>query len=493
MKFNKWFSLILVSSALFLIVIDMTVLYTALPTITYELEATAFQKLWIVNAYPLVVAGLLPGLGTLGDKVGHKNMFLSGLVIFTLASVVAAFSPTSGTLIMARIILAIGAATMMPSTLAIIIQVFDDKKDRALALGIWSSIASAGAGLGPLIGGLLLTKFWWGSVFLINVPITILVIIVAFIQIPNIKGNKDKKWDITSSILIMIGLIGTVYAIKEVTKENPSIVLIILTLVIGLWSLKLFISRQKRLLNPLISLDIFKNKYFLSGVIAAFTSASILIGFEMILSQRLQLILNLTPLKAGLVLMSMAAAAFIGAIVQGSILTRFDSIKILIYNLIISLIGIVGFTAFLHNDLWIQILFLSIAGLGLGGAMTVASNAIMTNVDDDKAASVEEVSYELGGSIGIAALGGVFSFTYTYLMERSMSIAEIPAKAKGSFEETMIVAENSNGLLKSKLLELGTNAFDNAYLLILIITITIIAAIILLLWRILAETGKKIT
>ncbi|MCD8895302.1 MFS transporter [Mammaliicoccus sciuri] len=496
MKFNKWFSLILVSSALFLIVIDMTVLYTALPTITYELEATAFQKLWIVNAYPLVVAGLLPGLGTLGDKVGHKNMFLSGLVIFTLASVVAAFSPTSGTLIMARVILAIGAATMMPSTLAIIKQVFDDKKDRALALGIWSSIASAGAGLGPLIGGLLLTKFWWGSVFLINVPITILVIIVAFIQIPNIKGNKDKKWDITSSILIMIGLIGTVYAIKEVTKENPSIVLIILTLVIGLWSLKLFINRQKRLLNPLISLDIFKNKYFLSGVIAAFTSASILIGFEMILSQRLQLILNLTPLKAGLVLMSMAAAAFIGAIVQGSILTRFDSIKILIYNLIISLIGIVGFTAFLHNDLWIQILFLSIAGLGLGGAMTVASNAIMTNVDDDKAgmaASVEEVSYELGGSIGIAALGGVFSFTYTYLMERSMSIAEIPAKAKGSFEETMIVAENSNGLLKSKLLELGTNAFDHAYSLILIITITIIAAIILLLWRILAETGKKIT
>ncbi|UTI88029.1 MFS transporter [Mammaliicoccus sciuri] len=128
MKFNKWFSLILVSSALFLIVIDMTVLYTALPTITYELEASAFQKLWIVNAYPLVVAGLLPGLGTLGDKVGHKNMFLSGLVIFTLASVVAAFSPTSGTLIMARVILAIGAATMMPSTLAIIKQVFDDKK-----------------------------------------------------------------------------------------------------------------------------------------------------------------------------------------------------------------------------------------------------------------------------------------------------------------------------------------------------------------------------
>ncbi|WP_252572319.1 MFS transporter [Mammaliicoccus sciuri] len=182
MKFNKWFSLILVSSALFLIVIDMTVLYTALPTITYELEASAFQKLWIVNAYPLVVAGLLPGLGTLGDKVGHKNMFLSGLVIFTLASVVAAFSPTSGTLIMARVILAIGAATMMPSTLAIIKQVFDDKKDRALALGIWSSIASAGAGLGPLIGGLLLTKFWWGSVFLINVPITIIVIIIAYIN-----------------------------------------------------------------------------------------------------------------------------------------------------------------------------------------------------------------------------------------------------------------------------------------------------------------------
>ncbi len=153
MNIKKWIILCLVSSALFLIVIDMTVLYTALPLLTHDLEATATQKLWIVNAYALVVAGLLPGLGTLGDYVGYKKMFLLGLAIFGGASLLAASATTPTVLILARVLLAIGAATMMPSTLSIIKLTFKDYQERALALGIWSAITAAGAGLGPVIGG----------------------------------------------------------------------------------------------------------------------------------------------------------------------------------------------------------------------------------------------------------------------------------------------------------------------------------------------------
>ncbi|WP_345483447.1 MFS transporter [Shinella granuli] len=173
---KRWLVLAVVSSALFLIVIDMTVLYTALPKLTHALSATAAEKLWIVNAYPLVVAGFLPGLGTLGDRLGHKQMFMAGLIVFGLASLGAAFAPSPALLIAARVALAAGAAMMMPATLSLIRLTFTDEKERAFAIGIWAAVASGGAALGPVVGGLLLEYFWWGSVFLINVPVVLVAL-----------------------------------------------------------------------------------------------------------------------------------------------------------------------------------------------------------------------------------------------------------------------------------------------------------------------------
>ena len=176
---NRWLVLAIVSSALFLIIIDMTVLYTALPRLTHDLGATAAEKLWIVNAYPLVVAGLLPGAGLLSDRLGHKRLFLAGLPLFGLASLCAAFAPSAAALIAARAGLAVGAALMMPATLSIVRHVFQDERERALAIGIWASVASAGAALGPVVGGVLLEFFWWGSVFLINVPVVVVALLLA--------------------------------------------------------------------------------------------------------------------------------------------------------------------------------------------------------------------------------------------------------------------------------------------------------------------------
>ncbi len=168
---NRWLILAILTSTLFLIIIDMTVLYTALPSLTSALNATSSEKLWIVNAYPLVVAGLLPGAGMLSDRIGHKRLFMTGLPVFGVASLCAAYSPSADFLIASRIFLAIGAAMMMPATLAIVRHVFIDKRERALAIGIWAAVASAAAAFGPIIGGILLEYFWWGSVFLINLPV----------------------------------------------------------------------------------------------------------------------------------------------------------------------------------------------------------------------------------------------------------------------------------------------------------------------------------
>ena len=186
---SPWLVLAIVSSALFLIVIDMTVLYTALPTLTRDLEASATEKLWIVNAYSLVVAGLLPGAGALGDRYGHRRMFTIGLAIFGAASLAAGFAPTSATLITARAGLAVGAAAMMPATLSIIRHTFEDPDDRALAIGIWAAVASGGAALGPVIGGALLEHFHWGAVFLINLPVVLAALALTAAFVPQGQGH----------------------------------------------------------------------------------------------------------------------------------------------------------------------------------------------------------------------------------------------------------------------------------------------------------------
>lgn len=181
---RRWLVLGIVSIALLLIVVDMTVLYTALPRLTHELGVTASEKLWIVNVYGLVVSGLLLGMGTLGDRLGHKRLFMMGLVVFGVASLAAAYSPAAAPLIAARVLLAVGAAMMMPATLSIIRLTFAQERERAVAIGIWASVASGGAALGPVVGGVLLEHFWWGSVFLINVPIVLLALPLAWRLIP---------------------------------------------------------------------------------------------------------------------------------------------------------------------------------------------------------------------------------------------------------------------------------------------------------------------
>lgn len=191
--FKRWMILIIVSSALLLIVMDMTILYTAMPTLTHELGATASQKLWILNGYSLVMAGLLPAMGTLGDRLGYKRVFLIGLIIFSIASLTAAFAPNPYVLIAARVLLAVGASIMMPATMAIVRVTFTDPRELGLAIGIWGAVASGGAGLGPIVGGLLLQYFSWGSVFLINLPIAILAFALTILIVPKHEGNRSKN------------------------------------------------------------------------------------------------------------------------------------------------------------------------------------------------------------------------------------------------------------------------------------------------------------
>ena len=216
---TRWVFLGVISLGLFMIGVDNSILYTALPTLKTSLHTTSLEALWIINMYPLVLSGLLLGTGTLGDKIGHRRMFEIGLSIFGVAALVAAFAPNPEILIAARALFGIGAATMMPATLSLLRTTFTNVQERNTAIGIWGATATLGAASGPVIGGLLLEHFWWGSVFLINLPVVIIAVIGTTTIAPPNTPNPERQWDFLSSFWAMVAMMGLVMIIKEATHS----------------------------------------------------------------------------------------------------------------------------------------------------------------------------------------------------------------------------------------------------------------------------------
>ncbi|GAA1174368.1 MFS transporter [Nesterenkonia xinjiangensis] len=415
-RWQRWTVLVIVSSALLLITLDNTVLYTALPRLTEDLGASTSQSLWIINAYPLVIAGLLPGSGALGDRLGHKRLFQYGLVIFGVASLAAAFSLTPEALIAARAFLAVGAAAMMPATLALIRVSFPMEKERNLAIAVWASVSVVGMAIGPIVGGLLLERFWWGSVFLINVPIAVAGSLAIILAGPRNLTNPAKRWDGLSSAQVMIGLTAAVLAIKSLAEDGVDWLLVIGSALVAVVALTVFGRRQARLEEPLIDFTIFRNRAFAAGVAAAGASIFAIMGTQLASTQRFQLVEGYTPLQAGLLVSAIAVGALPMALIGGAILHRTGLLVLISGGLSVAALGAgVSVAGAAQDMLSVLVLGLLIMGVGLGGSISVASTAIMGNVPPRRAgmaASIEEVSYEFGGLVAVATLGSLLNFAY---------------------------------------------------------------------------------
>ncbi len=462
---RRWLVLAIVSVALLLIVIDMTVLYTALPRLTRDLAATASAKLWIVNIYALVVSGLLLGMGTLGDRLGHKRLFMAGLGLFGLASLCAACAPSASLLIAARALLGVGAAMMMPATLSLIRLGFADERERALAIGIWASVASGGAAFGPVLGGLLLEYFWWGSVFLINVPIVLLALPLAGWLIPAGGPTSRRPWDLAGSLQAMAGLVGTTYAIKEAGKQSPDWFLAALALCLGLAFLALFVRRQRRSSDPLLDFALLRHPAFACAVASALVAAAALIGMELVLSQRMQLVQGLSPLQAGLAVLPLPLAAFVAGPIAGHWLPRLGSARMLPAALLVSALGMGGYLLVHGMAGWPQVAALSVLGLGIGAAMATASSTIMQSAPADRAgmaASVEEVSYELGGALGVTVMGSLLSAVYSARLPLPAHTPWPPA-VRDSLDEALLAADRLPPRMAAQLTELAHTAFDAGF------------------------------
>ncbi|MDJ0105276.1 MFS transporter [Rhodococcus erythropolis] len=487
-KAQRWSLVATVSTGLLLVALDNSILYTALPTLTRELGASSAQGLWIINAYPLVMVGLLLGAGTLGDRIGHRRMFLIGMSIFGVASIVAGFAPGPEVLIVGRILLAVGAAAMMPATLALIRIAFVDERERNVAIAVWGSVSVIGSALGPILGGVLLEYFWWGTVFLINVPVVALALVAGILVAPANETDASKRWDLLSSVQIMVALVGLVAAIEEVVKVNRSLVVMTVALIAFLAGSWAFARRQRRLQYPLLDFAIFRNPAFVSGLIAAGFAMFAIGGIQLVTAQRFQLVAGFTPFEAGLLVSALVLGTLPTVLLGGMILHKVGLQPLIGGGLAVGTVGVIAMIIGFHVNIGWLIFGLFVTGAGLGAAMAVASIAIIGNVPVERAgmaSSLENVSYEFGNLTAVALLGSLIATVYTVTVQLP---AEAPEQASQSLTGALEVAEN-DGSAGTDLVQAAFSAFDNAYVAVLVVAAGILGVGAGVTWRLLRRYG----
>jgi len=425
---RKWAALGVLALALLLIAVDGTVLALALPALGRDLAPSPAEVLWIGDIYSFVLGGLLVTMGTLGDRIGRKKLLLIGASGFGAASLLAAFAPSAGWLIVARALLGVAGATIMPSTLSIIRNLFTDPAERTRAVAVWAATATAGAALGPLVGGVLLEHFWWGSVFIINLPVMAILLVFGWLWLPETRDPSPGPFDLVSALLSAVGVVPLVYAIKEVALAGPSWSALAAGAVgvLGLW---LFVRRQRSSAHPMIDVALFRKPAFSGAVGASMIAVFALTGLVFFLSQYFQNVLGYSPLEAGLRELPLGIAGLLVIAVIGPVLRLLGLGRSIALGLLVSAAGlaIVGFSA----EYGAIAVALVIVGAGVGLALTLTTDAVVSAVPADKAgaaSAVSETAYELGAALGIAVLGTVLSAwaatgTFTEAMQGTALVA----------------------------------------------------------------------
>ncbi|MGE6442822.1 MFS transporter [Pseudomonas bubulae] len=493
---NRWLVLMSVILAFMPIVLDYTILHVAVPSLTLALQATGTEILWIIDIYPLLMASLLIPMGTLADRVGHRRMLLAGLGIFCAGSVLAAFSPNVGSLIGARAFMAFGGAMVMPSVLAIIRQTFEDQSDQAVALGIWGAVASTGAAIGPLVGGALLEHFWWGSVFLINVPVMLLVIPLVIAYIPRRSVVGDGNWTIGQSLILILGVMASVYALKSGFKTNSSVFVTGACFVFGALMLVWFVRKQLHTTTPMLDLSLFSIPAVSTGIVMALVTMGALAGFELLLAQELQFVMGRTPLEAGIFMMPLMIAAAIGGPLAGVILKAIGLRWVASCSLLVSAASMVGLAQIHLGSGGVAVIVMLVAlGLSLSIGLTASSVAIMNSIPMEKAGSagaLEATSYDLGTGLGITVFGILLVSTYEKSIQLPDGIPSAMAEtAVRSIGETMIAAKTLGGIQGQQLAAAGQKAFSASHSMVLLTAAALVGALSLLVWFVLKHHKSK--
>lgn len=412
---RRWAALAVLSASLLVITMDMTILNIALPEMAADLHPSATQQLWIVDVYSLVLAGLLVSVAALADRWGRRRMLLLGYAVFAAASLAVLVADSAAEVIVIRALLGVGGAMIMPTTLSLIRVIFPDPAERATALSIWAAVSGLGAVIGPLVGGFLLEHFAWQSAFLVNVPLMLVGIVAGLLLLPESRVADPGRWDAFSAALSLIGMVALVWGIKEFGKAASfAVPQAWLALVVALVSLGWFARRCLHSSSPLLELRLFRSRQFSAGVIAALGAMFSMLAALLLIAQWMQLVEGASPIEAGVRLIPMAVAGALAAIAAPPLSRLIGSRAVLAAGLALAGIGLLYIGLANQVNLPAIIVALVLVGAGMG-ALAIASTMIMGGVAPEKAGNagaVEETSYELGGTLGIAILGSISAIVY---------------------------------------------------------------------------------
>ncbi|MFF9067695.1 MFS transporter [Streptomyces sp. NPDC014891] len=464
---NRWVVLVVLCVSLLVVALDSTILHVAIPSLTEDLRPSSTALLWIVDAYPLICASLLILFGTLGDRVGRRRVLLLGYALFGIASAVAALATEPSVLIGARVLLGVGGAMIMPATLSILRAVFPDRRERATAIGIWTAVAAIGAATGPVLGGFLVEHYWWGSVFLINIPLMALILPLGRRLLPESRGGADGPWDVLGALMAAAGVLGCVLGVKRAGAGEPLLAFPTAgPLLLGAGLLYLFVRRQRRRPHPLIDMRLFSRAAFTTSVGCIVLAMLALVGLQLIAVQYLQLVIGLSPLETGLRLLPLTFAAMAAGATGSYTLRRIGPRRMVGWGFVLTAAAVLLLTFMGQHDrpLLLTVGFV-LLGFGLQTTLFSAYESMLSEAPQRSAgaaASIGETSYQLGAGMGTALLGSVMNAAYAPGLAAIPGVpAEASRAAANSLGEAYQVAGRLGGEAGGALHQAARHAFVN--------------------------------
>jgi EmrB/QacA subfamily drug resistance transporter len=438
---RRWGTLAVLCLSLLVVGIDNTILNVALPTLVEDLGATASQQQWMVDIYVLVFASLLLTGGMLADRYGRRGALQVGLTVFGLGSAAAAFAGSAGTLIAARAVMGVGGALIMPPTLSILTNVFSDARERARAIGIWAGVSGLGIAIGPVTGGWLLEHFWWGSVFLVNLPVVTIALVAGRFLVPTSRDPAPRRLDPMGTVLSFAGLAGVLYGIIEAPSHGWTDGAIVAALGIGLVLLGVFVVWERHIDHPVLNMRLFVNPRFSAASIALALTFFALFGTIFFLTQYLQFVLGYGTLHAGLATAPVALALMVSSPMAPAVAARVGTKAIVAAGLTVAAGSLVILsTATVHSGYGIVLATILVMGVGIGLAMAPATDSIMGSLPKAQAgvgSAVNDTTRLVGGSLGVAVLGSLLAAGYHATIDGSAAVARLPSSAAAAAGDSL--------------------------------------------------------
>jgi MFS transporter, DHA2 family, multidrug resistance protein len=436
---REWVGLAVLALAALLYVMDLTVLHLAVPAISADLQPSSTQLLWIIDVYGFFVAGSLITMGTLGDRIGRRKLLLIGAAAFGATSVLAAYATSPEMLIAARALLGIAGATLAPSTLSLIFHMFRDPRQRSLAIGVWIGSFSAGAAIGPVLGGVTLELFWWGSVFLLALPVMAALLLLGPRVLPEYRDPHAGRLDLVSAAMSVAAVLAVIWGLKQVAQDGVGPVPV-LSMLAGLAVGAVFVARQQRLDDPMIDIGLFRLGAFNAALVTNFLAIFVAVGYFLFVAQYLQLVLGLSPLQAGLWSLPSAFGFIVGSNLAPRILRRVRPASVIGGGLGLAAVGLAMLTQVgAVGGLAPLIAGSVIISLGLAPVFGLTTELIVGSAPPERAGAasgISETGAELGGALGIAILGSVGVAIYRGELADRLPAA-VPAEAAVMVRDTL--------------------------------------------------------